>query len=144
MEMLARREHSEKELREKLQNYEFSAADIETALAFGKNKGWIPDTPEAAQDLADRTAESLRRKGKGIHYINEILRLKGLPLQRAVEEDELEKAFGLVKTKYSKLHSKTAEMPQEEREKSEAKVARFLASRGYEMDIIRKVLKGFL
>jgi SOS response regulatory protein OraA/RecX len=35
-------------------------------------------------------------------------------------------------------------MPQEEREKSAAKVARFLTSRGYDMDIIRKVLKGFL
>lgn len=144
MDFLSQRDHSEQELRNKLNNYEFSPEDIDSALAFGKKNGWIPDSPEAAQDLAERAAESLKRKGKGILYINQKLREKGLPLQTANDQDELEKAFDLVKTKYSKLQSKFAEMPQEEREKSKAKVARFLASRGYEMDIIQQVLKGFL
>lgn len=144
MDTLARRDHSEKELRQKLQRFELSAEDIETALAFCKEKGWIPDTPEDVQDLTEKTAASLERKGKGILYINEKLREKGLPQKKSVEEDELEKSFHLVKTKYSKLQSYFADMSPDEREKSEAKIARFLASRGYEMDIIRKVLKGFL
>lgn len=131
MDYLSHREHSETELREKLQSH-FSLEEIESAIAYGKDHGWIPNSEASAQALSEKTAETLRRKGKGQVYINNYLEERGLPPVRYDDTEELDKALALVKNKFSDL--KDMDLSQK------AKVGRFLTSRGFDSEVIRKVL----
>ncbi len=130
MDLLSRREHSEKELRQKLRKREFSDDEIQTALEKAKEGRWLG----APHEIAERFAEQLHRKNKGIHFINATLAEKGLPSVTRDESLELEKAKSLVKTKYAGFNDYTRD--------EKAKVARFLTSRGFDSSTIRKVLKN--
>jgi regulatory protein len=159
MDLVACRDHSEKELRTKLRTYfkrnfeyqqklakkeghdltgEFASqqqeiADaIDGAIEFARTHNWICK-PE---DLSEKMAKMLHRKNKGISYINNYLKEKGLP---AVSNDghlELEKALALVKNKYSDF----SELTSEEKKKEQGRVARFLTSRGFDSETVRKVI----
>jgi regulatory protein len=74
----------------------------------------------------------LGRKGRGINFINEHLKKKGLPEISRDSSVELEKAQRLVENKYSDF----SEMDQDQK----AKVGRFLLSRGFEMEVVEKVI----
>lgn len=159
MDLVALRDHSEKELRTKLreyfrrnlqyrkrlakkQNREFTEDTeenqrgiqeaIELAIEFAKDQKWLGN-PE---DLADKMARILHRKNKGISYINNYLKEKGLPPVLGDRDLELEKALALVKNRYSDF----SELSFEEKRKEQARVARFLASRGFDSEIVRKVI----
>lgn len=135
MDLLARREHSEKELRTKL-SVKFGPQDVELAIQHGKNKGWIANNEATLNSLSEETANGLHRKGKGILFINEYLREKGLPEVSADSRVELEKALALVKNK--KLNFEGLE--DTESQKVKAKMARLLASRGFDNEVIGKVI----
>ncbi|MFS4458491.1 regulatory protein RecX [Bdellovibrio sp. HCB2-146] len=132
MDLLSRRDHSEQELRIKLRD-KFSEVEdsdnvIDEAIEFAKDSKWLGDP----QELSYRMADMLHRRNKGIIYINNYLREKGLP---AVETDralELEKALTIVKNKYDENY----EFSREE----QARVGRLLASRGFDSETVRKVL----
>lgn len=132
MDLLARRDHSEKELRKKLREKfsetEDSESVIEEAIDFAKDNNWLGDP----QDLAFQMADVLHRKKKGIHYINNYLREKGLPAVETDRDLELEKALSIVKNKYDE----NFEFSREEK----AKVGRLLASRGFDSETVRKVI----
>jgi regulatory protein len=124
MDLLARREHSEQELRAKLHDLE----GVEEAIAHAKDKNWLGDPA----DLASRMADTLHGKNKGIEYINQYLHEKGLP---SVETDcalELEKALAIVKNKYDEDYEFSRE--------DKARVGRMLASRGFDSETVRKVI----
>ncbi|WP_347356062.1 regulatory protein RecX [Bdellovibrio sp.] len=132
MDMIARRDHSEKELRTKLRDKFSDEEDvgdiIEEAIEFAKDNRWLGDPV----DLAHRLADMLHRRNKGIYYINNYLKEKGLP---AVETDralELEKALAIVKNKYDEDHKFSRE--------EKARVGRLLASRGFDSETVRKVI----
>lgn len=132
MDMIARRDHSEKELRtklkEKLSDEEDLGEIIDEAIEFAKDNRWLGDPGE----LAHRLADMLHRRNKGIYYINNYLKEKGLP---AVETDralELEKALAIVKNKYDEDHKFSRE--------EKARVGRLLASRGFDSETVRKVI----
>lgn len=132
MDLLARRDHSEKELRKKLRERfpddEDTLNAIENAIQFAKDNNWLGDP----QDLAQRMADMLHRKNKGIQYINNYLRDKGLPQVAPDREAELEKALEIVKGKYDLEEKLTRE--------DKAKVGRFLMSRGFDSETVRKVI----
>lgn len=159
MDLVASRDHSEKELRTKLKNtfrrnllyrkrlaqkrgQEFTedtpenqkeiAAAIDEAIEFARDHQWLGDPA----DLAQKMAGMLHRKNKGISYINNYLQGKGLPPVTSDREIELEKALALVKNKYSDF----SELSFEEKRKEQARVARFLAARGFDSEIVRKVI----
>ena len=137
MDYLARRDHSEKEIRQKLKKTKaFSEEQIEKAIEFGRDNGWLPDTPEKMEVLSEKTAGFLHRRKKGIQYINQFLAKKGLPPVQNSFEQELEKALELVKNKTLKLQS----LPKEEKQKAKAKLGRFLVARGFDLDVVRKVI----
>ncbi len=130
--MIARRDHSEKELRTKLKEKFSDEEDvgdiIDEAIEFAKDNRWLGDPV----DLAHRLADMLHRRNKGIYYINNYLKEKGLP---AVETDralELEKALAIVKNKYDEDHNFSRE--------EKARVGRLLASRGFDSETVRKVI----
>lgn len=122
MDYLARRDHSELELRQKLR-LKFSAEDIDRALQTAKERGWMP----APEELSERVARQLGQKGKGLLYIQQYLKKKGLPAVAADEEAECEKCRKLIAPLLAK-------------EKDFIKLTRYLQNRGYENHIIRKVL----
>lgn len=132
MDLLARRDHSEKELRKKLRE-KFSENEdsddvIDEAIDFAKDNKWLGDPT----DLAFKMADVLHRKNKGIHYINNYLREKGLPSVQADRDMELEKALSIVKNKYDENYKFSRE--------DKAKVGRLLASRGFDSETVRKVI----
>ena len=96
MDFLARRDHSEKELRKKLLKT-FEPDKVDEALDYVKDRGWLlpPD------ELSEKATESLHRKKKGHLYIQNFLREKGLPLQPKDLDRELEKARELIQEKAS-------------------------------------------
>ena len=123
MDYLARRDHSEKELRTKLKK-DFTSEEIDKALEYGRTHGWLPDTDEKLNALSDKTARMLHNKRKGIHYINNFLVKKGLPKVAQNMDLELEKARDLIKNKKSDA----------------AKAGRFLMGRGFDLSVVRKVV----
>ncbi len=134
MDMIARRDHSEKELRTKLKEKFSDESDgleaIEAAIQYAKDHKWLGDPT----DLAGRLAEMLHRRNKGINYINNYLREKGLPPVHSNRDLELEKALQLVKNKY-------ADNKEQNFDRSEkARVGRFLIARGFDSEIVRKVI----
>lgn len=129
MDLLASREHSEKELRQKLKDRDFTDAEIDKAIQEAKDHKWLPETSE----LAERFANSLHQKNKGFLYINHQLTAKGLPQIEMNPELELEKAQRIVKNKYPGDFEK---LPREEK----ARVARFLTSRGFDSSTIRRII----
>jgi regulatory protein len=159
MDLVAMRDHSELELRQKLKEYfrrniqyrkklaqkanrDFTddseanrqeiAEAIEGAIQFARDQKWLGDE----NVLAGRMANSLHRKNKGIGYINNKLKQKGLPTVTTDRDLELEKALTLVKNKFSGFSA----LSYDEKRKEQARVARFLAARGFDPDTVRKVI----
>lgn len=128
MDLLARRDHSEKELRDKLFD-KFSPAEIDKAIAFARENNWL-----LAEDvLAERFAGQMHRRNKGVHAINHKLRKMGLPSVKSDPDQELEKALQLAETKIARLKSALDK-------KGREKIGRFLLSRGFAPGIVRKVV----
>jgi SOS response regulatory protein OraA/RecX len=136
MDLIGGRDHSETELRQKL-NLRFTAEEIDAAIEYGKAHHWIPETAEDQTRLSQNLAEVLHRKNKGVMSINHQLHEKGLPLIESDSRLELDKALALVKNKYSVKDGIT----HEEMAKFEAKVGRFLISRGFDEDTVSQALR---
>lgn len=159
MDLVASRDHSEKELRSKLleafrrsqrarkkwnKNAEEPSDEdlknqqtqihqaIDQAIEFARTHGWLGP----AEELSQKMAAILHRRNKGIVYINNYLQEKGLPGITNNRDLELEKALSLVKNKVSDL----SELPYDEKQKERARIGRFLASRGFDSETVRKVI----
>ncbi len=134
MDLLSRRDHSEKELKAKLHKF-FSPENTAKAIEEAKNRKWLSE-PEI---LSARAAESLGRKLKGQKYIQNHLKKRGLPPISISDELELEKAVTLVKNKWN---NKTGISTEKFSIAEKQKIARFLLSRGFGMATIGKVING--
>lgn len=122
MDYLARRDHSEKELREKLRCF-FEEEEIDEALAELNERGWILPPHE----LSEKVAGQLSKKNKGIYYINQYLQEKGLP---PVERDaslEFEKAMEVCRQKLQDP-------------KDIAKLSSLLKNRGFDTETLSQVV----
>jgi len=124
---LAKRDHSEKELRTKLAK-KFEPQEIEEAILEAKERKWLA----APEDLAERVTNALHRKKKGRLYIQRYLKEKGLPAHPLEDEQELEKAHELLERKFGELNSKLLSNPSDRQ-----KIYRYLAYRGFTDETIR-------
>ena len=122
MDFLARRDHSEKELIEKLSTH-FPMEEIEPALEEIKQRGWLLPPEE----LAEKATQSLHRKNKGYLYIQNFLRQRGLPGTPKDPELEYEKALGLIASK-----SKDPNDPK--------RAVSLLKNRGFDTETISRVV----
>ncbi|WP_413586256.1 regulatory protein RecX [Bdellovibrio sp. HCB274] len=132
MDLIARRNHSEQELRTKLHG-RFADEDggleaIEEAISHAKKNNWL----EEPSTLAHRLADTLHSRNKGIEYINNYLSEKGLPAVESDEALELEKALAVVKNKFDEDFKFSRE--------DKARVGRLLTSRGFDSETVRKVI----
>ncbi len=124
---LGARDHSEKELRDKL-IVRFPMELVEEMIALAKKNNWLADP----QVLAARTTERLAAKGKGSLYIAQHLKKIGLPLVSVDRDRELEFARELAARKFGDITKLKFEQ--------KPKVMRFLVSRGYNRDIVNQVI----
>ncbi len=132
LNLLSRRDHSEKELIQKLIIREFATEEIEKAILYAREHDLIGESTK----LAENMAQSLHRRKKGIRKINSVLQQKGLPQVKPDMETELEKAFALVNSKqrtkkFTPLTDRTVRI----------RLGRLLQSRGFTNEIINQVLR---
>lgn len=128
VDFLSVRDHSEKEIRNKLTQKEFESDEIEEGLELAQEQGLMLDPKVYAQNLS----EQLSRKHKGILYINQYLASKGLPPVSVSWELELEKAKYLILNRFSKNPPYTIEEKQD--------IYRYLTNRGYADQTIDKLI----
>lgn len=135
MDMVARRDHSEKEIRQKL-SLHCENEIVEQALIWAQQKNWLA-SPES---LKEKLADQLNKRGQGTHKINQKLVQMGLPSVQADPKLEFEKAKKLALAKWSSAVFQALE--DHEAQKLQAKMIRFLSARGFTCDIISSVLKN--
>lgn len=129
--LLARREHSLAELRQKLRQRGYASEEIDQALAELSSDGYQSET-RAAQARVDAGL----RRGHGPQRIRAALGAANLSKAEVMIDPDvnwLQRAREL-------LHRKFGNEPPAEA-KEYARRARFLQARGYESDVIRKALR---
>jgi regulatory protein len=131
LRLLARREHSREEIRQRLASDQTDASELESVLDELERSGWLSET---------RVADQLVRLAQGRYgsrKVLERLKIKGVngePLAqaaRALAAQELESARAVWRKRFGQppatLHDK-------------ARQARFLAGRGFSAEAIARVL----
>lgn len=134
MDLVAGRDHSEKELRKKLSS-RCDQEIIDQAMAWANEQNWLA----SPDDLKEKIADQLNRRGKGVHKINEKLEGLGLEPIKADPDSEIEKAKKLALQKWSPEDFQG--LASTESQKLKAKVTRYLASRGFDSDVVSTILK---
>lgn len=134
MDYIAKRDHSEKELRQKLNPF-CEKETIDQAITWAQEQNWLA-LPEI---LKEKFADQLHRRGKGIRTINQKLKAKGLPTTKSDFNTEILKAKKLVFAKWSSHDFQGLDF--NESQKLKAKIMRFLIARGYESEIVQQILK---
>jgi len=134
MKLLSQRDHSEKELIQKLKKkFKDYPEDNQKALEYAKNHHWLKEPEELAQQVS----VILSRRKKGTQYIQQYLKQKGLPTVKIDSETQLQNAIDLLEGRFKHLSN-----PKAMDNKEKAKRARFLSSRGFLPEIIWKALSS--
>ena len=131
LEYLGKREYSAIELGQKLKNYADESDDIPALLADFKTRGWLSDTRFTEQLVnarkikfgSSKVAHELREKGIADDLIMDAV--------STMKESELVRATEVWRKKFKQAANNRDEW---------AKQARFLQSRGFGFDTIKKVL----
>jgi regulatory protein len=135
LKLLAGREHSRKELERKLAKHEAEPGQLQAALDDLQARGFI-DEQRVVDSLLHRRAGRL-----GASRIRQELQAKGLDAERvagavaALKSTELERARDVWRRKFGAAPQDAAER---------AKQARFLLARGFDGDVVRRVLAADL
>jgi len=133
LEYLGKREYSYAELGQKLKTYADEGDDIPALLEDFKARGWLSDTRFTEQIVHARQskfgsakiAHELREKGVADHLIADAV--------EQVKDNELNNATEVWRKKFKHGPKNREEW---------AKQARFLQSRGFGFDMIKKVLNA--
>ncbi|HQS37736.1 MAG: recombination regulator RecX [Methylotenera sp. 24-45-7] len=133
LEYLGKREYSYTELGQKLKAYAEEGDDVAALLEDFKQRGWISDARFTEQIVharqakfgSARIAHELREKGVADHLIQDAI--------EQVKDHELDNATEVWRKKFKASPKSREEW---------AKQARFLQSRGFGFDLIKKVLSN--
>lgn len=133
LRLLARREHSRAELARKLEQAGFATGDIEPLLGEFEAKNWLSDRRFAESFVADHRARAgsvklaydLRQRGVADAIIEAVLGEN--------RDSELERAREVWRKKFGVAPADSAE---------KARQMRFLQSRGFAPDVVRRVIHG--
>ncbi|MFT4022040.1 MAG: regulatory protein RecX [Acinetobacter sp.] len=130
--LLAKREHSKAELREKLRRYAMNLEEVDALLQEFEIKNYQSD-----ERYAELVLSSQINRGKGPRRILQTLHLKEVQSKNIQEQikdiDWNEQAYNL---KVKKFGTEVSKDP-----KVLSKQIRFLQYRGYDMDVIMKVIR---
>ena len=99
---LARRSHSEKELKEKLRQKGFESSIAEHAIQYAREQNWMDDPYE----LSEKVYKEWDRKSKSHSWILNYLSEKGLPTEISKDvEREKEKALHHLEKRFESMNS---------------------------------------
>jgi len=135
--LLARREHSEFELRQKLQTRDFETDDIDIAIVRLFEKDYLSDARFALSMCRHRSM-----RGYGWRYISNELKQKGVCstiIQQLQENCEID-WYLQAELAYNKRFGELIEKDAQTYQKDKAKRIRFLQYRGFSADEIFTVL----
>ncbi len=133
LRLLSLREHSRQELERKLKPFEETPGELAEALDFLQAKDFINE-----QRVVESVVNSRSRK-LGASRVRQELQAKGLPAEaiaeavQAMRSTELERAREVWQKKFG-------EAPQDAT--ARAKQIRFLVSRGFAPEVVRRVVSG--
>ncbi len=133
LRLLSLREHSRQELERKLKPFEETPGELAEALDFLQAKDFINE-----QRVVESVVNSRSRK-LGASRVRQELQAKGLPAEaiaeavQAMRSTELERAREVWRKKFG-------EAPQDAT--ARAKQIRFLVSRGFAPEVVRRVVAG--
>jgi len=133
LRLLSQREHSRQELERKLQAFEESPGELAQALDFLQAKGFINEQ-RVVESVVNRRSNKL-----GASRVRQELQAKGLPAEAIAEavqdlrSTELERAREVWRKKFGTPPADAA---------ARAKQIRFLVSRGFAPDVVRRVVAG--
>lgn len=132
MDFLAKRNYSEKELRQKLTRsyYQYTEDEINEAIQYAKDHNYLLPPEE----LSRRIALQLHQKNKGFLYINNYLREKGLPPVNKDSDLEIRKALDIIGRRFSLEESNSISFDEKQ------KIQRQLYNRGFDLETIKKVI----
>ncbi|AZN68877.1 regulatory protein RecX [Acinetobacter haemolyticus] len=129
--LLTRRDYSQAELTEKLNQYAIDPNEVAILVTELAEKNYQSD-----QRVAALTLSSQIRKGKGLQRIKQALKAKQLDAELIAEEleevDWLDQAYQLKVKKFGKDVTKDPKL--------KAKQIRFLQYRGFDMGVILKAI----
>ncbi|MDQ1315682.1 MAG: regulatory protein [Pseudomonadota bacterium] len=133
LRLLARREHSRVELVRKLERAGFARTDIEPLLDAFEAQNWLSDRRFAESYVADHRARAgsvklaydLRQRGVGDSIIESVLGDN--------RDSELDRAREVWRKKFAAAPADAAE---------KARQMRFLQSRGFTPEVIRRAIRG--
>lgn len=127
MRRLSERDHSKKELTDKLKRW-YTPEAIQEAIAKIESYGYFkPET-----EMTKLWTQSLHRKGRGYFRIRHEMKKRGLPPPEMDYEEEMQAC----RKAFTKKFGETRLTSKEER----FKAIRYLTSRGFDSDTIRKVI----
>lgn len=130
---IAKKDYTESEIREKL--IRWTNADVVNAtVEWCHELKLIPENEKFSESIV----RSLNIQKKGIQQINQKLKKKGLAQITADRETELVKAADLIQKKMAQFLKVSAwkALSFADKQKTKAKVFRFLATRGFTSEII--------
>lgn len=136
MDLLARRDHSKKELTTKLKR-RTDPETLEQALIWAADQNWLP----SEEKIQEQVIRSLELKNKGQIAINLKLKQMGLKPTKLDSDVELKIAINALKFKFeSDLFN---DLQYKEILKQRGKVLRFLAGKGFTSETCQKALKAY-
>ena len=133
LRLLSQREHSRKELEQKLKPHEETPGELAEALDFLAAKDFINEK-RVVESVVNRRSTKL-----GAARVRQELMAKGLPADdiadavQAMRDTELERALVVWRKKFGAPPSDASER---------GKQVRFLVSRGFAPDVVRRVVAG--
>jgi regulatory protein len=134
LKLLARREHTRAELTRKLAEHTEDPAELEGVLDDFERRGWLSERRVVEQMV------HARRSRYGARRIERDLRAKGVTgeavaaAMAGLKEGELDAAREVWRRKFGGRLPRTPA--------DRAKHARFLQGRGFDMEVVFKVIKG--
>lgn len=146
MDLLARRAHSELELRQKLSRSHVKD-EVSDAIEFARANGWLT----APEELAERVSAELGRKRKGHLFIRQFLKAKGLPPVHKDLEEEIRKGHALLAAKLVDHRETIQSDPSDASDlfdhnhnherQQRRKIQRLLANRGFDDETIQEIIR---
>ncbi|HVY06289.1 MAG TPA: recombination regulator RecX [Burkholderiales bacterium] len=133
LKALARREHSRQELQAKLKAHAENLEEVERLLDEFEKHGWLSEARFVEQ------LTTARRRRFGAARILQELQEKGVS-GAALDDARSRLKAGEIEAARSVWHKKFGRLPASLEER--AKQSRFLASRGFSAEVVRRILKG--
>jgi regulatory protein len=133
LRLLSQREHSRKELEQKLKPHEETPGELAEALDFLAAKDFINEK-RVVESVVNRRSTKL-----GAARVRQELMAKGLPADDIAEAvqtmrgTEFERALGVWRKKFGAAPSDASER---------GKQVRFLVSRGFAAEVVRRIVSG--